>query len=702
LGYEVPAKFELTLNIAESEQGLSLNFEYNVDLFRQDTIEMMGQHLCTLIRAILQQPQTPIDQLTLLDHEQRQQLQYAFNDTRQERIGSAQAEKDSVVTLFERQCQQTPDNIAVSCEQLSLSYDQLNRQANQLAHYLKRQGVTANTLVGVCVERSCQMMVAVLAVMKAGGAYLPLDPDTPNQRLQYIVEDAAMTLLLSDSPLLTGQVNNIVLAEHSVTAEADTNPANSATLAYVIYTSGSTGQPKGVEIEHRQLMHYLEHALSHYAKNVEGGVVSTSLGFDATVTTLFTPLLLGKQVILMPQQDPQLLHLKNLIENADKPLLFKLTPAHLQALAPQLADFSSELAHQLVIGGEQLSGALLMPWLTKYLPNAQFINEYGPTEATVGCTTHVVNAQNCERWAHSSVPIGKPITNTRLYVLDKTLALTPIGLTGQLYIGGDGLARGYLKRPELTAERFITTLFGERLYNTGDLVRWQQDGQLMFVGRTDEQVKIRGFRVELGEIESQLLSHPEVQSCAVLGEESATGHKKLTAYVVSDCQHLRQHLQQLLPQHMVPGSFVSVDALPLTANGKLDKIALSALASKVRSEVFVNPKTQIEHRLTVIWADVLGIEPEQVSAGANFFALGGDSISSIQVVARGQQSGLHFTVKQLFAAQSIGELALSGRHQNALSAPQQPVDGTQLLLPIQWDFFADETQLNHYNQSVML
>ncbi|NQZ10461.1 MAG: amino acid adenylation domain-containing protein, partial [Algicola sp.] len=562
-------------------------------------------------------------------------------------------------------------------------------------------------------NRSPDMVIAILAILKAGGAYVPLDPAYPKKRLDYMVKDSGIELVLSQiSVEMLANVDTIWLDDDLVD-ELSTNLPNVAgpdSLAYVIYTSGSTGQPKGVMVEHRGVVNYLTHVSNHYFNQqpepATGSVVSSSLNFDATITSLLSPLVLGKSAQLLSEADDSLTALAKVMFDATKPLLFKITPAHLEGISHSVNNTQTCLInHCIVVGGEQLSVAL-MKQLTLLLPNTTFINEYGPTETVVGCSTYTVTGASDLAKCNTAVPIGKPIQNTQLYVLNDQGKLQPKGQAGELYIGGAGVSRGYLHRPDLTAERFVDNPFAagsyNRLYKTGDKVRYLTNGNLEFIGRMDEQVKIRGFRIELGEIEHQLAQLPQVNSTVVV----ALDHQ-LVAYItcsdeVGSTDVFKAHLQAVLPAHMVPAHFVVLDTIPLTPNGKVDKKALAApdTASLLGEHVTLQGDT--EQKLGQIWSSLLNIDIDKLGGNANFFTLGGDSIVSIQMVSRAAQLGIHFSVKQLFEFQTIGSLAAQAESSVRVMAVQTPITGELTLLPVQLEFFADETDLHHYNQAVML
>ncbi|MEM9486819.1 MAG: amino acid adenylation domain-containing protein, partial [Cyanobacteria bacterium P01_F01_bin.116] len=688
------AKFDLTLIVTEIEDRLQCILEYNTDLFEATTIDRLASHFQTLLMGIVANPDTRLHDLPLLTAEESTQLhQWAQTETKT-------IPQLCLHQLFETQAEKTPRATAVIFEQTSLTYDQLNKQSNQLAHHLQILGVGPETLVGICVERSLEMLVGVLAILKAGGAYVPMDPSYPSSRLQFMFSDARISVLLSQSHLLNKLPSleaKIVLLDRdeSNIAQSSTEPLSieitPESLAYVIYTSGSTGRPKGVMIPHQGLVNYLSWAVQAYKVATGGGApVHSSLGFDATITGLFAPLLVGKPVVLLsPQQEIE--SLCQALQSNQQFSLVKLTPAHLELLNQMLPpETLADQSQALVIGGEALMGHQLTFWQT-HASNTRLINEYGPTETVVGCCVYETDETTDLTGA---IPIGRPIANTQLYVLDAYQQRVPVGVAGELHIGGNGVARGYLNRPELTRERFIDSPFGKgRLYKTGDLVRYRPDGVLDYLGRIDHQVKIRGFRIELGEIETALLQHPQILEAVAIAREDKPGQKQLVAYLTLDKSSLaeeqqapaigdlRQWLQDQLPDHMIPAAFVWLDHIPLTANGKVDRQALPApqIDRSSLTAQFTAPRSQLEQQLATIWSNVLDVNT--IGIDDNFFELGGDSILSLQIITQANQAGLKLTLKQLFQHQTIRTLAPVV--EPISSAEQGPVTGPVPLTSMQ-------------------
>lgn len=612
--------------------------------------------------------------------------------------------------FFEEHANRAPDAIACTFEHSSISYGHLNVQANRLAHRLMSLGVEPDARVAICMRRSADMLVALLATLKAGGAYVPLDPTYPASRLAFMLRDCApMTAITNGSArqalaaaLEETPSRPAILdlgADHDNWSALPTgNPdargigLTSSHLAYVIYTSGSTGAPKGVMIEHRNIANYLHWARAEYRLRTNcAAPVNTSVAFDATVTSLIAPLASGGRVDLLPDGDEELSALADALEAGRRYALVKLTPSHLQALQ-QLRPSAArdEAAEAFVIGGEGLAAHQIAFW-RKNAPHIRLINEYGPTEATVGMIAYEVTTDTPRE---GPVPIGRPIWNTRIYLLDERRAPVAQGAEGEIYIGGSGVARGYLNRPELTAERFIDSPFvhGDRLYRTGDLARYMPDGNIEFLGRVDEQIKISGFRIEPGEIEAALKSHSAVRDAVVLAREDVPGDRRLAAYVMPanarrSLHEIEQSLKAKLPAYMVPVAFVFVDAFPLTANGKLDRKALPRpdvfRAQNENDAATTTMMTPVQSALVQMWREVLKVE--QFSVRDNFFTIGGNSLLAARVVSRVRNLfQVELRMAAIFRTPTIAELAeqienlvwaRQGSRQNKAEAGEQIVEG---------------------------
>ncbi len=660
------AKFDLTLSMRETDQGLVGTWEYNRDLFDGSTIARMATHFQNLLSAIVENPQISVGELPLLSEEERHQLLVSWNDTT-----SVYPKEKCIHQLVSEQVEKTPDAIAVVFGQEQLTYQQLNQRANQLARHLQTMGVGPEVLVGICVERSLEMVVGLLGILKAGGAYVPLDPNYPGQRLSYMLADSGVEVLLTQSSLLKSLPQNqaqVVCLDSDWPAIEQYSGDNldvgvhSENLAYVIYTSGSTGQPKGVLVEHKNLVHSTTARLSYYNDTLHGFLLLSSVAFDSSVAGIFWSLCCGGSLIV-PRQNYLLepLSIAKFIAKYQVSHLLCIPSYYAQLLdhnsRQQLATLSTA-----IVAGESCPKTLLE--LTNQLvPNVSIFNEYGPTEATVWSSVYSSQDKESESW----LPIGRPIANTQIYILDKHLEPVPIGVPGELYIGGDGLARGYLNRPELTKEKFITNpfcnSFSERLYKTGDLARYLPDGNIEFLGRIDNQVKIRGFRIELGEIEAVLSSHPDIQQTVVIATEDIPGNKRLVAYIVVDesltTSQVREFLKEKLPDYMVPSVFVTLDTLPLTPNGKVDRFALPAPdVAFSQSSDFLAPKTESQIRIASLFAEILGLHPESISLDDSFFELGGHSLLATKLMFRIREAlEVNLSLRALFDYPSVSDLA---------------------------------------------
>ncbi|TAN35324.1 MAG: amino acid adenylation domain-containing protein, partial [Verrucomicrobia bacterium] len=715
LGTEYPiAKFDLTLSVAEQNGRLHCSWEYATDLFKGATIERMAKHFEVLLSAITRNPQQAVGELQMLTEQDILHLQ-AWNNT-----ATDYPKNQTLVDLFESQAATRPDNIAVVIEDQSLSYRQLNDKANQLAHHLldlkTGEGtalLTGNPLIAIAVERSLDMMIGLLAILKAGGAYLPIDPAYPPARIRQMLDDSRAVLLLAQnrSPAqsaLEGLAHDCVLLcfdETDVTGQPVENlpvTCSAEELAYVIYTSGSTGQPKGVMVKQCNLFNSTQARQAYYQSDAETRLLLLpSFAFDAFAAGAFLILSHGGSLHLS-QHTSDIDKLAAIITDHKISHLI-CTPSHYQEILQQKGELLDSL-HSVILGGEVASHALLQQHFTKK-PQTALFNEYGPTEATIW--TSVFRYQTSD---DASNIIGKPIANTRIYILDALHQPQAPGIAGELCIAGAGLASGYLNRPELTAEKFIEVeLFGktERIYKTGDLARWLPDGNLEFLGRIDRQIKLRGFRIELGEIEAVLSQYPNIKE-AVVNLHEADGNKRLVAYITADngkaeddlISELRSRLKTRLPDYMIPAIFMLLDSLPLTPNGKIDRKALPAPELNL-GDTYEAPRSDIEQQLARIWSGLL--KQDGIGIHQNFFELGGDSILSIQVVARARQHGLQLTPKDLFEHQTIAELAAAVGFGVASDAEQDLITGNVPLTPIQHWFFAQELpEYQHFNQSILL
>jgi len=713
-------KFDLGFIITEIPEGLRINVSYCTDLYKEDTVVRMVRHYKQLLHAIVVNPDQSIGSLNLLTPPEEEQLLRSFNNNR-----TSFPEDKTVIDLFEEQVMQSPDAIAIISARGQLSYRGLNERANRLAHYLRRSGVREGTLVPLCLLPGEEMMIGILGTMKAGAAYVPVDANYPAARIRYILEDIGAAILISEDRCIRSLpsdmdiriVNLKEVAEELLNQRPERveRSLQSSDLAYVIYTSGSTGIPKGVMIEHRSVVNYLFNSKTAYleaAGDQAGSFLHLSYTFDASVTALFLPLISGRKLVIGSGSGMEVF--KDALFSVHAPYDFiKLTPAHLPLLELAMEEEGRSFTGRLVVGGEALHYSQLRYLHDKGL-DIEIINEYGPTEATVGCTTFSLLSGNIQDNLKGGVPIGKPIGNTQLYVLDVYNNPVPAGVIGEICIGGAGVARGYLGRKELTTEKFIKDSFsgetGGWLYRTGDLGSWLPDGTLLYAGRKDDQVKISGYRVEPGEIEQQMLSGGLVKQAVVLAYEELEGHKRLAAYIVPaagyDKATLLEYLKGRLPAYMVPSLIIPLEDLPLTSNGKVDKRALLNINTLEQvSGGYSAPRNEVEEQLAVIWQELLGIE--RVGIHDNFFELGGDSIITIQVVSRARRLGYELQVGDLFDHQTIAKLhaILVQRMPDEKMIPgeQGVLLGNCGLLPIQqWFFEQEQPTVSHFNQSVLL
>ncbi|MBW3585942.1 MAG: amino acid adenylation domain-containing protein, partial [Cyanobacteria bacterium 0813] len=661
------AKFDLTLELEESAEGIRGWFEYNTDLFDPLTITWMANNFQTLVEGIVAHPEQRLCDLPLLSAAQEHQLLVEWNNTQTDYPNQA-----CIHQLFEAQVERTPDAVAVVFEGEQLTYLQLNQRANQLAHHLQKMGVEPEMLVGICVERSLEMIVGLLGILKAGGAYLPLDPSYPQDRLAFMLEDAQVSVLLTQQNLIAGfseyKAQRLCLDTdwEVIAQESEEKPVirvTSDNLAYTIYTSGSTGKPKGVLVTHQNLVHSTSARISYYSEPVTSFFLLSSFGFDSSIAGIFWTLCQGGILVLPPANFQQeLLQLTKLIAQHHVSHLLSL-PSLYNLILEQAEPQQLTCLRSVIVAGEPCSRELVERH-TKLLGHTSLFNEYGPTEGTVWSSVYHCQSSGLR----TQVPIGRPIANMQIYLLDKYLNPVPIGVPGELHIGGAGIARGYLNRPELTKDKFIPNPFsnepGTRLYKTGDLARYLPDGNIEFLGRIDNQVKIRGFRIELGEVESTLSQYPTVQHCVVTARVDIESDKRLVAYIVSSQQQkpttdeLRCFLKQKLPDYMVPSAFVFLDTLPLTPNGKIDQRALPA-PEGLRQEpasTFVPPSDDLEIQLTKIWENVLGKKP--ISVKDNFFDLGGHSLLTVRLLAKINKAfGKSLPLAALFQAPTVEQLA---------------------------------------------
>ncbi|HEX2094410.1 MAG TPA: amino acid adenylation domain-containing protein, partial [Longimicrobiaceae bacterium] len=640
------AKFDLSLGLSEVDGRIVGGLTYATSLFEPATMERYVTYLRRVLEGMVAGPEQRVERLALLPEEERVQVVEAWNATRAEYPAHL-----CVHQLFETQAERTPDAVAVVYEGEALTYSELNQRANRLAHYLAGRGVGPDVRVGLCLERSLEMVVGVLAVLKAGGAYVALDPEYPEDRLRHMLADSEPAVLLAHCVLaarFAGMHVPVVALDRDASSWATlpgTNPHHPTLgpdhLVYVIYTSGSTGRPKGVMNVHRNVVNRITGIQASWKLGAHESVLqNASLSFDVSAYEIFWPLMMGARVVMTRPEghkDPDYL-VQTIRRNGVGTASFVPSMLRIFLEHPEVESCTS-LA-RVPCGGEALPGVLVQRFYQR-LPNARLFNRYGPSEAATAVT-------ECSRAAdetRASVPIGRPMPNARVYVLDRAGEPVPPGVAGELYVGGAGVGRGYLARPELTAERFVADPFGgepgARLYRTGDRARWLRDGRIEFLGRNDFQVKVRGFRVELEEIEARLREHPEVREAAVVAREDTPGDRRLVAYYVGvagkvGVEALRAHLAERLPEYMVPAAYVALEGLPLTPSGKLDRDALPAPGGDAYARrSYEAPASATEGALAEIWSGVLDVE--RVGRWDHFFELGGHSLLAVRVISRVRQ-----------------------------------------------------------------
>ncbi|MCK8498050.1 non-ribosomal peptide synthetase [Myxococcus fulvus] len=660
----VTAKYDLTLVMDETPHGLHGHWEYNSDLFDADTIRRMSGHLEVLLRAVVENGTRPLAELPLLPEAEERRLLVEWNQTQPATFPLA----PSLHRLFEDQATRTPEAVAVAHAGQRLSYRELDERANQLAHHLRGLGVGPGKLVGVCLQRAPELLVALLGVLKAGGAYMPLDPSYPPLRLGFMLEDSKAAVLVTQDSLRTRFATHgaqVVCVDGSDLArqgkERPTPLAGEHDLAYVIYTSGSTGMPKGVQVTHRNVVHSTIARWTYYREPVSSFLLLSSYAFDSSVAGIFWTLSQGGTLVLPEGEGlPDLGVLGGLI-SAHRVSHLLCIPSVYSLLLQQARPEDLASLKTVMVAGETCPPRLFEQH-RRVIPSAALYNEYGPTEATVWCTVHRLE----EAPRRASVPIGRPISDTRIYLLDAHLHPVPIGVPGELHVGGPGVTRGYLNHPELTAARFIRDPSSQdteaRLYKTGDLARYLPDGSLEFLGRVDDQVKVRGFRVELGEVEAVLSRLPSVREAVVAVRDDERENKRLVGYVVADAgvslTALREAALQQLPSHAVPSELVQVDSLPRLPNGKVDRRSLPAPETlRVVTQAASQAQwTELQRTIAALWKEAINVE--SVSLDDNFFQIGGDSLSVVRVFNRLRESvDKELSITHLFKHPTIRALS---------------------------------------------
>ncbi|MCK4258505.1 MAG: non-ribosomal peptide synthase/polyketide synthase [Halanaerobiales bacterium] len=680
------AKFDLTLNAVDTENGIDFDIEYRTTLFKDETIKRMGYHYINIIREVVKNPDISLKDIEIISEEEKKQILFTFNDTYKDNP------TDKTITqLFEEQVKRNPDKLALVFENEKITYQLLNQKSNQLARMLREKGVKTDQIVGIIVRQGIEMFIGILAILKARGAYLPIDPEYPIERIRYMLADSQTCLCLSSKK----SFNKIDFAGEIINLDDEELYENDASnlemikqinnLAYVIHTSGSTGKPKGVLVEHRSLLNLIYWHNDYYqVTEADRSTKYAGFGFDASVWEIFPYIIKGVTIyIISEEMRLDIKKLSNYFEENQITISFLPTQ-----ICEQFMNLEIPSLRKLLTGGDRLKSYIKR--------NYQLFNNYGPTEDTVVATACEITED------YANIPIGKPIYNTQIYILGNSNQLQPIGIPGELCISGKSLVRGYLNREELTKEKFtINPYTNERMYRTGDLARWLPDGSIEFLGRVDQQVKIRGYRIEPGEIENQILSHEAVREAVVVDIADKYDNKYLVAYIIGEISisDLKKYLSKELPDYMIPQYFVILENMPVTANGKIDRKALPRPEIKSNDNEYIAPGNETEEKLAKIWSEVLGVECVGISD--NFFELGGDSIRAIQIVARASQRGHNITVKDIFRYKTITNILENVDYRKKkFTISQDDVEGEVLLTPIQnWFFHQKFTYQHYWNQS---
>ncbi|RJQ44371.1 MAG: amino acid adenylation domain-containing protein [Nitrospiraceae bacterium] len=695
--------YDLSLLATQSPDVMKLTFVYSTDLFNAGTIQRFADNFTALLKSIVLNPEVSISALPILSDTERKMILEEWSGGTDEPQSTT-----SIHELFEAQVERTPDAVAVVFEDQQLTYLQLNNRANQLAHYLRKLGVGPEMLVGICEERSLEMVVGLLGILKSGGAYVPLDPDYPQERLNLIVNDTKIPVLLTHShlsariSLMKGKVVLLDSDWNDIARESEDNPPNRSTpdnAACIFYTSGSTGTPKGAVIQHGALVHFTKAVISQYGLRPSDRVLQfASINFDASAEEIYPCLAIGSTLVLRTND---MLTNRDFLDRCDR---WKLTVLSLPTAYWHILTQGLETENLLIpssvrlviIGGERALPDRLSLWQQFAGPRIRLLNTYGPTEATVVATLFDLTSWNLPGEA-KEIPIGRPTPNTKIYILDTFLQPVPVGVPGELYIGGNSLAREYLNRADITSEKFIPNPFengeGSRLYKTGDLARYLPDSLIEFIGRIDHQVKIRGFRIELGEIESRLRQHPAIKEAVVVAREERPGERKVVGYVVPRqitadlIPELRVFLAKSLPDHMNPSAFVMLNALPLTPNNKIDLKALPAPERNIvkHDRTYMPPRNSLEMILTKIWEKVLDVRP--VGIRDNFFEIGGHSLLAVRLISEIKKStGKNFPVISIFQSQTVERLAelFCQEHKSEQLSPLNPFQPAGSKPPLFW------------------
>ncbi|MED1784025.1 edeine non-ribosomal peptide synthetase EdeP [Brevibacillus fortis] len=687
-----------------TDERLTLELDYKIAEYTEDDVDRIADHLVRLLNQMIANPEVPLSNLNFLADEELALQLKAWNDT-----AASYPSQKTVVQLFEEQVKRSPQGVALESEGRMLTFQELDDQVNRLAQSLRNRGVGPGVIVALLADHSPEMIIGLLGVLKAGGAYLPIDPQLPSQRIEYLLSDSGADLLLrhtSRTDAISWSKEILELGDSSLyrndgaILESVNQPDD---LAYVIYTSGSTGNPKGVMVTHRGLVNYIWWAKDRYLTSPdEAFAFYSSVAFDLTVTSIFCPLVKGNRMVIYPHSDSEFVLSR--IFSDGRSHVVKLTPAHLFLL--QEIDLPCTTVKRVIVGGEDLKVSMARAIHAKWNGQIEILNEYGPTETVVGC---MIYQYDQETDVEGSVPIGHPISNVQLYVLDSYGKPIPIGTTGELFISGDSMARGYLNREELTQERFLPDPFqpGKMMYKTGDLVRYRPNGVMEYLGRADYQVKIHGYRIELGEIEQQLLSHPSVREAVVIDRIDTWGRKYLCAYLITETafqeKELREELARRLPTYMIPSQIMQLEQFPLTSNGKVDRKQLpEPVIERMGAEEATTPRDEFDKLLVEVYEGVLGHSP--LGLHDPFSQLGGDSIKAIQVSYRLHQRGIKIPVRDILLYDTIAELKASRDWNSEVERiSQEPCTGELPLSPIiSWFLSQHFRNADHWNQSLLL
>ncbi len=650
-------KFDMTLTVIETSEGIRFDIHYMINLFKKTTMENFARHFKNILYQIVNNSESTLSEMEMLSEDEKEMVLYKFNDTK-----AAYPAEQTIIQLFESQVSKTPEAVALFFKGEQLSYQQLNEKSNRLARTLRKKGVQVDDIVGIISEQSLDLLVGILGILKAGAAYLPIDSEYPLHRMEYMIKDSNIDLLLIQNYLpdidFQGEFLNLNNQKHYANDCSNLDNLNSQKdIVYVIYTSGSTGKPKGVMVEQRGLVNYITWASKIYVKGEKINFpLYSSLSFDLTVTSIFVPLITGNQIIAYEKDEKDLL-IRRIIKD-NRVQIIKLTPTHLQIIRD--LDLTNSNIKRIIVGGEELKVRLAKEIYYKFNEKIEIFNEYGPTETVVGCMIHKFDV---EKDNEISVPIGVPADNVQIYFLDQYQKPVAVGVPGEIYISGDGVVRGYLNQAELTEEKFIKNQFipGKRMYRTGDLAIRKEDGNLVFLGRIDHQVKIRGHRIELGEIEQKLLTFESIKAAVVIDRKNSNDEKYLCAYFTSDVElpvsDLRNYLGKELPEYMIPSYFIRLDELPLTSNGKINRHGLPEPSKEIYTgREYLAPTNEIEEKLVNIWSEILGIK--KIGVSDSFFELGGHSLKAMQLISKVfAEMNVELPLQKIFKTPTIRELS---------------------------------------------